>query len=96
MRDHGTCYASPESEFIVPPDEAAPPEIAPEPEFSRVTSVAVLIAVGAAVLAGATIWLVLTDPVTVASAVESGEVTPLVRRIAEVIYSALSGLLGYL
>jgi hypothetical protein len=79
----------------VSPEEAAP-ESAPEPEFSRVTSVAILIAVGAAVVAAATIWLVLTDPVTVASAVESGEVTPLVRRIAEVIYNALSGLLGYL
>jgi hypothetical protein len=78
------------------PSEDAPPEIVPEPEFSRVTSVAVLIAAGAAVVAGATIWLVLTDPVTLASAVESGEVTPLVRRIAEVIYNALSGLLGYL
>jgi hypothetical protein len=79
----------------VPPEDA-PPEIPLEPEFSRVTSVAVLIALGAAVVAGATIWLVLTDPVAVARSVESGEVTPLVRRIAEVIYNALSGLLGYL
>lgn len=67
----------------------------PEPGISRVTSVALLIAVGAAIVAGATIWLVLTDPVTIANAVESGEVTPLVRRIAEVLYDALAGLLGY-
>jgi hypothetical protein len=58
--------------------------------------VAVLLGVGAAVVAGATIWLVLTDPVTVANAVEAGEVSPLVRRLAEVIYNALSGLLDYL
>ena len=32
----------------------------------------------AATLAGATIWLLLTDPVTVADAVQSGEVSPLV------------------
>jgi hypothetical protein len=58
--------------------------------------VAVLLGVGAAVIAGATIWLVLTDPVTLANAVESGEVSPLVRRLAQVLYDALSGLLDYL
>ena len=72
------------------------PESAPEPEFGRVTSVAVLLGIGAAVIAGATIWLVLTEPVTVATAVESGEVSPLVQRLAEVIYDALAGLLNYL
>jgi hypothetical protein len=58
--------------------------------------VAVLLGVGAAVVAGATIWLVLTEPVTLANAVESGEVSPLVRRLAQVLYDALSGLLDYL
>ncbi len=72
------------------------PDPAPEPEFSRVTSVAVLLGIGAAVVAGATIWLVLTDPVTLANAVESGEISPLVRRLAQVIYDALAGLLDYL
>jgi hypothetical protein len=56
----------------------------------------VLIAVVTAVVAGAIIWLVVTDPVTVASAIESGEVSPLVQRLAEVLYNALSGLLAYL
>jgi len=79
----------------VPPADVAP-EIAPEPEFSRVTGVAVLLGFGAAVIAGATIWLVLTDPVTVANSIEAGEVSPLVRRLAEVLYNALSGLLDYL
>ena len=64
--------------------------------FDRVTSVAVLIGVVAAVIAGATIWLLLTDPVTVANAVDEGEISPLVRRLAEVIYNALAGLLDYL
>ena len=64
--------------------------------FDRVTSVAVLIGVVAAIIAGATIWLVLTDPVTVANALDEGEISPLVRQLAEVIYNALSGLLDYL
>lgn len=63
---------------------------------SHVASVAVLIGVVAAVVASAAIWLVLTDPVTVATAVESGEVSPLVRQLADVIYSAIVGLLDYL
>jgi hypothetical protein len=63
---------------------------------SHVASVAVLIGVIAAVVAGATIWLLLTDPVTVATAVETGEVSPLVRQLADVIYNTLVGLLAYL
>jgi hypothetical protein len=59
-------------------------------------SVAVLIGVLAAVIAGATIWLLLTDPVTVANAVDEGEISPLVRQLAQVIYSALAGLLDLL
>ena len=55
-----------------------------------------LIAVVSIVLAAATIWLFLTSPVTVATAVNEGDVTPLVRQLAEVLYQALSGLLKYL
>jgi hypothetical protein len=50
----------------------------------------------AAVLSGAAIWLLLTDPVTVADVVTEGEVTPLVRELARVLYGALLGLLQYL
>jgi hypothetical protein len=50
----------------------------------------------AATLAGATIWLLLTDPVTVADAVTEGDVSPLVRALASVLYSALRDLLRYL
>jgi hypothetical protein len=67
-----------------------------ETRASRVASVAVLIGVVAAVVAAATIWLLLTDPVTVATAVETGEVSPLVRQLADVIYNAIVGLLDYL
>jgi hypothetical protein len=56
----------------------------------------VLIGIAAAVLAGATIWLMVTDPVTVANALDDGEVSPLVLKLAEVIYGALAGLLEYL
>ena len=55
-----------------------------------------LIAVVSIVLAMATIWLFLTNPVTVATAVNEGEISPLVRSLAEAIYNALSGLLKYL
>ena len=48
------------------------------------------------VLAAATIWLFLTNPVTVANAVNEGEVSPLVRSLAQVLYQALAGLLKYL
>ena len=73
-----------------------PPQDNPDRGLDRVTSVGVIIAILSAVVAGAILWLVVTDPVTVASAVESGEVSPLVRRLAEVLYNALSGLLAYL
>ena len=55
-----------------------------------------LIAVVSIVLAAATIWLFVTNPVTVATAVNEGEISPLVRSLAEVLLSALSGILKYL
>jgi len=70
--------------------------IDPERGVDRMTSVAVLIGVIAAIVAGATIWLVLTDPVTVANAVNEGEISPLVRQLADIIYNALAGLPDYL
>jgi hypothetical protein len=55
-----------------------------------------LIAVVTIVLAAATIWLFVTNPVTVATAVNDGEISPLVRSLAQAIYAALSGILKYL
>jgi hypothetical protein len=59
-------------------------------------SVVGLIGVLALIIAGATIWLVLTDPVTVAETVGTGEVSPLIRTLATTIFEALRGLLKYL
>jgi hypothetical protein len=65
--------------------------------FQRLgVSVFGLVAIVSVVLAAATIWLFLTEPVTVATAVNEGEVTPLVRELARVLLDALAGLLKYL
>jgi len=50
----------------------------------------------ALVMAGATVWLLLTDPVTVAESVDTGEVSPLVRSLAGSLYDALVRLLRFL
>jgi len=55
-----------------------------------------VIALVSIVLAGATIWLFLTNPITVATAVNDGDVSPLLRNVAQVLMQALSGLLKYL
>lgn len=55
-----------------------------------------VVALVAATLAGASIWLLLTDPVTIADAVNEGDVSPLVRALAGALYEMLSGILKYL
>jgi hypothetical protein len=50
----------------------------------------------AATLASATIWLLLTNPLAVADAVKDGQVTPLVRALAGVLYDAFRGILKYI
>ena len=65
--------------------------------FQRLSAtVFTVIAFVSILLAAATIWLFLTNPVTVANAVNEGDVSPLIRNLAQVIYQALSGLLKYL
>jgi len=65
--------------------------------FQRVgLSLFTLVAVVSIVLAAATIWLFVTNPVTVATAVNEGEISPLVRDLADVLFNALRGLLKYL
>jgi hypothetical protein len=54
------------------------------------------IAVLGAVLALATAWLFLTNPVTIANAVNEGDISPFVRDLAQVLLTALEGLLKYL
>lgn len=53
----------------------------------------------AAAVAGATIWLLLTDPITLADAAENlktGDATPLVQAIGAALLDALRGLFKYL
>ena len=54
------------------------------------------IAVLSLVLAAATVWLFLTNPVTVVNAVNEGEISPMVRDLAQVLFEALRGILKYL
>ena len=62
----------------------------------RLFSLVGIIGLFATVIAGATVWLLLTDPVTVAESMDSGEVSPLVQSLAGSIYDALVRLLRYL
>ncbi|HXG54633.1 MAG TPA: hypothetical protein VNJ03_04580 [Vicinamibacterales bacterium] len=65
--------------------------------FARLSlSLAAVIGVVATALAGATIWLLITQPVTVADAVASGEVSPVMRALAGALYEALQGVVKYL
>ena len=62
-------------------------------------SLIAIIGLVAATLAGATIWLLVTDPVRGAdavSAISTGDVEPFVRAVGSVIYEALEGLFRYL
>jgi hypothetical protein len=59
-----------------------------------------VVGVLAAVLAAASLWLVVTDPVKVATGVQAataeGNVSPLVKALADVLYDALQGIIQYL
>jgi multidrug resistance efflux pump len=59
-------------------------------------SLAGVVAILSATLAVATLWLLLTDPVTVADAVAKGDMSPLMSALAGVFATALRGLLSYL
>jgi hypothetical protein len=57
--------------------------------FGAIAAICVLLSV-------ASIWLFLTDPVTVVNAVNRGEISPFIQDLATVIFDALWGLLKYL
>jgi hypothetical protein len=59
-------------------------------------SLVAIIGLLAATIAGATIWLLITDPVTVSNAVAKGDVRPIVSELGKVLYNALQGLFKYL
>ncbi len=54
------------------------------------------IAVMCVVLAGSTIWLVLSDPVAVATAVNTGDLAPVYTFISRAFVDALQAVLRYL
>jgi hypothetical protein len=54
------------------------------------------VAIVAAIFAAALIWLLLSDPVTVADAVNQGGAAALMFELGQVIYRALLNLLDYL
>jgi hypothetical protein len=62
-------------------------------------SLVAIIGLMAATIAGATIWLLLTDPIKSADAASqlmNGDVSPFVSAVGSVIYDALRGLFKYL
>jgi hypothetical protein len=62
-------------------------------------SLVAIIGLMAATIAGATIWLLLTDPIKSADAagrLVQGDVSPFVTAVGSVIYDALRGLFKYL
>ena len=69
----------------------------PPMSFARLSlSLAAVIGVIATALAGATIWLLIAQPVAVADAVATGDVSPLMRALAGALYDALEGIVKYL
>ena len=50
----------------------------------------------AATIAAALIWLLITDPVSVAETVSTGDVSPIVRALGSLLYDSLKDILGYL
>jgi hypothetical protein len=62
-------------------------------------SLIALVGAAAALTAGATIWLLLTDPVRgadVVSTAATGDIVPFMRAIGAVLYEALRGLFRFL
>jgi hypothetical protein len=59
-------------------------------------SLTALIAALSALLAGATIWLLLTDPTTIASALQQGDVSPIAGALADLLIDACRAMLRWL
>jgi ABC-type multidrug transport system permease subunit len=63
---------------------------------NRLFSLVGIIGLFATVIAGSMVWLLVTDPVTVAESIDSGEVSPLVQSLAGSIYDVIVRLFKYL
>lgn len=59
-------------------------------------SLVAMVGLLAATIAGATIWLLITDPVTVSDAVAKGDVSPIINALGGVLMGALRGIFKYL
>jgi hypothetical protein len=64
--------------------------------FSPVVTLGAIVGLTASAMAGATIWLVVTNPVGLVEALDGGEVSPVVLQIAAALYDLVVRLLGYL
>ena len=65
--------------------------------FARISlSLAGILGTLTVAFTGALIWLLVTQPVSTTEKVANGEISPLVRSVADVLYQALQGLLKYL
>lgn len=67
-----------------------------EAGFSPVVTLGLLVGLTAATMASATIWLVVTNPVGLAEALDGGDVSPVILQLASALYDLLTRLLGYL
>jgi hypothetical protein len=59
-------------------------------------SLVAMVGLLAATIAGATIWLLITNPVTVSDAISKGDVTPIISALGGVLMGAIRGLFKYL
>jgi hypothetical protein len=64
--------------------------------FSPVITLGALVGLTAATMSGATVWLVVTNPVALVEALDGGEVSPLIVQLASALYEMVVQLLGYL
>ena len=62
----------------------------------RSLSLAAIVGILTAVFAGGLIYLLITQPVATAENIADGEIAPLVRAVADVLFDALRGVLKYL
>jgi hypothetical protein len=62
----------------------------------RVLALSSVMGVATSGMAAMTIWLLLTQPLTVANAVNARDLTPLLQAIAGALFTALSAVIRYL
>jgi hypothetical protein len=66
------------------------------PMTDKVLTLTSLAGMATSGMAAMTIWLLLTQPLTVANAVNARDLTPLVQAIASALFTALAAVIRYL